>query len=163
MSELSPSAFLFWVLQRGKNTADLAPGWVLTCCTSFSPGNKPAPSSSPPPAWFLQTAFEWKDFWACYCRWKSGNLDVAFSLHGHSSWSWSEALPEWSAVRKHGCTEIKVQVLMIYFPEISLGFGGKNEKSSGLAEYSILTWQEWVFCLFVCFQQRDQRNKEHKF
>lgn len=36
-----------------------------------------------------------------------------FYLHGHSSWDWSEALPEWSSVRKHRCTEIKV-ILMIF-------------------------------------------------
>lgn len=46
-------------------------------------------------------------------------------------------------------------MIFFYFPEISLGVGGKNEKSSGLVEYSVLTCREWVVCLLACFKQRD--------
>lgn len=53
--------------------------------------------------------------------------------------------------------------MAFYFPEISLGVRGKNENYSGLVDYSVLTWQEQAFCLFACFWQKDQRNKEHNF
>lgn len=36
MRELALSALLFRGLWSGKNTEDLAPGWVLTCCTDFT-------------------------------------------------------------------------------------------------------------------------------